>query len=102
MIRRPPRSTQSRSSAASDVYKRQTEDHFFAGASMAVESPVESESIEDQNGGPTGGPIGANQELSSGTTHGTTEPSKHEKTRTRRDLMRVKVTPTGLEPVLPP
>src|SRR5450756_913472 len=26
MIRRPPRSTQSRSSAASDVYKRQTED----------------------------------------------------------------------------
>src|SRR5680860_1826061 len=27
MIRRPPRSTQSRSSAASDVYKRQ-EDHF--------------------------------------------------------------------------
>src|SRR5450756_2814363 len=27
MIRRPPRSTQSRSSAASDVYKRQLEDH---------------------------------------------------------------------------
>eukprot|EP01016_Furgasonia_blochmanni_P040587 TRINITY_DN5192_c0_g1_i10.p1 TRINITY_DN5192_c0_g1~~TRINITY_DN5192_c0_g1_i10.p1 ORF type:complete len:163 (+),score=33.68 TRINITY_DN5192_c0_g1_i10:97-585(+) len=33
MIRRPPRSTQSRSSAASDVYKRQTDDlsiHQFA------------------------------------------------------------------------
>ena len=35
MIRRPPRSTQSRSSAASDVYKRQVdriseEDEFFA------------------------------------------------------------------------
>src|SRR5450756_2426285 len=30
MIRRPPRSTQSRSSAASDVYKRQIEDsHSF-------------------------------------------------------------------------
>ena len=28
MIRRPPRSTQSRSSAASDVYKRQLEDLF--------------------------------------------------------------------------
>mgnify|MGYP007112055611 CR=1 FL=1 len=27
MIRRPPRSTQSRSSAASDVYKRQAVDH---------------------------------------------------------------------------
>src|SRR5450756_1659080 len=27
MIRRPPRSTQSRSSAASDVYKRQVDDH---------------------------------------------------------------------------
>ena len=27
MIRRPPRSTQSRSSAASDVYKRQVETH---------------------------------------------------------------------------
>src|SRR5450756_1920466 len=29
MIRRPPRSTQSRSSAASDVYKRQVLDHAF-------------------------------------------------------------------------
>ena len=27
MIRRPPRSTQSRSSAASDVYKRQLQEH---------------------------------------------------------------------------
>ena len=30
MIRRPPRSTQSRSSAASDVYKRQQEDRLSA------------------------------------------------------------------------
>src|SRR5450756_765631 len=30
MIRRPPRSTQSRSSAASDVYKRQGVDHWSA------------------------------------------------------------------------
>src|SRR5450756_3226061 len=30
MIRRPPRSTQSRSSAASDVYKRQARDHLYA------------------------------------------------------------------------
>eukprot|EP00657_Telonema_sp_P-1_P012909 TRINITY_DN97_c0_g1_i2.p1 TRINITY_DN97_c0_g1~~TRINITY_DN97_c0_g1_i2.p1 ORF type:complete len:108 (-),score=46.08 TRINITY_DN97_c0_g1_i2:126-449(-) len=29
MIRRPPRSTQSRSSAASDVYKRQVKTHHF-------------------------------------------------------------------------
>ena len=39
MIRRPPRSTQSRSSAASDVYKRQF--HFFiadkSGKSLIVE-----------------------------------------------------------------
>ena len=31
MIRRPPRSTQSRSSAASDVYKRQALDHLGRG-----------------------------------------------------------------------
>eukprot|EP00657_Telonema_sp_P-1_P009008 TRINITY_DN3197_c0_g1_i3.p1 TRINITY_DN3197_c0_g1~~TRINITY_DN3197_c0_g1_i3.p1 ORF type:complete len:124 (-),score=64.37 TRINITY_DN3197_c0_g1_i3:9-380(-) len=31
MIRRPPRSTQSRSSAASDVYKRQAKDHYQWG-----------------------------------------------------------------------
>src|SRR5450756_2310833 len=31
MIRRPPRSTQSRSSAASDVYKRQTRDRAARG-----------------------------------------------------------------------
>eukprot|EP01015_Nassula_variabilis_P022032 TRINITY_DN399_c0_g1_i11.p2 TRINITY_DN399_c0_g1~~TRINITY_DN399_c0_g1_i11.p2 ORF type:complete len:112 (-),score=56.49 TRINITY_DN399_c0_g1_i11:52-387(-) len=30
MIRRPPRSTQSRSSAASDVYKRQLLSYYFA------------------------------------------------------------------------
>ena len=33
MIRRPPRSTQSRSSAASDVYKRQVQGNVEAGAS---------------------------------------------------------------------
>ena len=32
MIRRPPRSTQSRSSAASDVYKRQIEDRDMIAA----------------------------------------------------------------------
>src|SRR5450756_2685320 len=31
MIRRPPRSTQSRSSAASDVYKRQVHEECLAG-----------------------------------------------------------------------
>src|SRR5450756_3214603 len=31
MIRRPPRSTESRSSAASDVYKRQFEDSVYRG-----------------------------------------------------------------------
>ena len=36
MIRRPPRSTQSRSSAASDVYKRQVLMGYGTGAIMAV------------------------------------------------------------------
>src|SRR5450756_799981 len=36
MIRRPPRSTQSRSSAASDVYKRQVDDQPPAGALQHV------------------------------------------------------------------
>src|SRR5450756_3150241 len=35
MIRRPPRSTQSRSSAASDVYKRQM--HYYTEAARRVE-----------------------------------------------------------------
>ena len=34
MIRRPPRSTQSRSSAASDVYKRQIVNGLFVAISM--------------------------------------------------------------------
>src|SRR5450756_2937712 len=34
MIRRPPRSTQSRSSAASDVYKRQCKDHPSLAAAL--------------------------------------------------------------------
>src|SRR5450756_2774212 len=37
MIRRPPRSTQSRSSAASDVYKRQHPDHASQSAVAAQE-----------------------------------------------------------------
>src|SRR5450756_1330022 len=40
MIRRPPRSTQSRSSAASDVYKRQ-------GLTL-VRSPYEPDNLPDQ------------------------------------------------------
>src|SRR5450756_3198490 len=36
MIRRPPRSTQSRSSAASDVYKRQPQDRGKMGASLVA------------------------------------------------------------------
>src|SRR5450756_2485297 len=36
MIRRPPRSTQSRSSAASDVYKRQVLAHVIAAKSGAI------------------------------------------------------------------
>src|SRR5450756_542582 len=44
MIRRPPRSTQSRSSAASDVYKRQSADRAermfeIGGGAEAIESP---------------------------------------------------------------
>src|SRR5680860_1899307 len=37
MIRRPPRSTQSRSSAASDVYKRQVFDSGLGGISVVHE-----------------------------------------------------------------
>src|SRR5665809_156334 len=40
MIRRPPRSTQSRSSAASDVYKRQ--DHMKRAAASALEAAQQS------------------------------------------------------------
>eukprot|EP00657_Telonema_sp_P-1_P002508 TRINITY_DN15819_c0_g1_i1.p2 TRINITY_DN15819_c0_g1~~TRINITY_DN15819_c0_g1_i1.p2 ORF type:complete len:121 (-),score=32.03 TRINITY_DN15819_c0_g1_i1:105-467(-) len=37
MIRRPPRSTQSRSSAASDVYKRQMEfESFYSGTLLKI------------------------------------------------------------------
>src|SRR5450756_2670814 len=37
MIRRPPRSTQSRSSAASDVYKRQTQWHLLGISPIATQ-----------------------------------------------------------------
>ena len=40
MIRRPPRSTQRRSSAASDVYKRQAVSHALMEVQVAYEVPV--------------------------------------------------------------
>src|SRR5450756_1769773 len=40
MIRRPPRSTQSRSSAASDVYKRQNQTDMMIGISPAESSDI--------------------------------------------------------------
>ena len=49
MIRRPPRSTLDRSSAASDVYKRQAEGvhvHFNKGSEVATESPAESPLVD--------------------------------------------------------
>ena len=62
---------------AEKSYLQVTLDHWKAGA---------SESAADQIGGPTGGPISANQGLSGGTTYGTTKPLKHEKSPVRRDL----------------
>ena len=40
MIRRPPRSTQSRSSAASDVYKRQLLADNIVKGKMKVDDPI--------------------------------------------------------------
>ena len=60
---------------AEKSYLQVTPDHWKAGA---------SESAADQIGGPTGGPISANQGLSGGTTYGTTKPLKHEKSPVRR------------------
>src|SRR5450756_2646600 len=46
MIRRPPRSTQSRSSAASDVYKRQVEDRLdLLPRALIVEHQVKAEVV---------------------------------------------------------
>ena len=45
MIRRPPRSTQSRSSAASDVYKRQ--DQNRAQAQLAKKAGVDLTTVKD-------------------------------------------------------
>src|SRR5450756_3167176 len=47
MIRRPPRSTQSRSSAASDVYKRQHKDYFTASKQTSTIAGVRSTLSED-------------------------------------------------------
>ena len=70
-------------------YLQVTEDHWSAGAV--------TETGMGENGGPTGGPISANLDESSGTT----EPQKHEKSSARLNLTELSVTPTGLEPVLP-
>src|SRR5450756_3179355 len=48
MIRRPPRSTQSRSSAASDVYKRQSVDS--ASEATTSNENVMSKSLENVDG----------------------------------------------------
>src|SRR5665811_2634182 len=45
MIRRPPRSTRVRSSAASDVYKRQAFNADFDGDQMAVHVPLSSAAV---------------------------------------------------------
>src|SRR5450756_1848080 len=59
MIRRPPRSTQSRSSAASDVYKRQGEgrvaEEFLDGVVSLV---VFARAIQDQGPGPVPAVVG--------------------------------------------
>src|SRR5678809_821735 len=46
MIRRPPRSTLDRSSAASDVYKRQIQITFLDAAGVAHENGVMREDLE--------------------------------------------------------
>src|SRR5450756_1783128 len=47
MIRRPPRSTQSRSSAASDVYKRQIKDSEINTKRVGIGSLVQVEDVEN-------------------------------------------------------
>src|SRR5450756_2660065 len=60
MIRRPPRSTQSRSSAASDVYKRQIQDpvsHDALGQEwQRVHAAIGGEERDRIGGGPEAGP----------------------------------------------
>eukprot|EP00657_Telonema_sp_P-1_P006823 TRINITY_DN2626_c0_g1_i1.p1 TRINITY_DN2626_c0_g1~~TRINITY_DN2626_c0_g1_i1.p1 ORF type:complete len:268 (-),score=61.36 TRINITY_DN2626_c0_g1_i1:298-1101(-) len=48
MIRRPPRSTQSRSSAASDVYKRQVSTQSTGGQDFPMESTIGREGLTAQ------------------------------------------------------
>src|SRR5665811_2637920 len=59
MIRRPPRSTRVRSSAASDVYKRQRENFALMGESRGVSEG--SETISSAQGGAPGGAASASQ-----------------------------------------
>ena len=48
MIRRPPRSTQSRSSAASDVYKRQAlAEHLRAEGHRRVKSKIDAKAFKN-------------------------------------------------------
>src|SRR5664280_3301442 len=55
MIRRPPRSTLSSSSAASDVYKRQPADSFdFDGATWMYRLSKEVQAWRDNQPAPTG------------------------------------------------
>src|SRR5450756_513642 len=54
MIRRPPRSTQSRSSAASDVYKRQREDCLGSKHDKVLEGPIGKHRTPDDRTGRNG------------------------------------------------
>ena len=73
MIRRPPRSTLDRSSAASDVYKRQGEEHGAVEAQLAL--PDGAQPAEDLDAG------------GDGDDHGGcllyTSPSPRDRTRSR-------------------
>src|SRR5680860_1464665 len=55
MIRRPPRSTQSRSSAASDVYKRQVEEDAVGGVQTVGFPVVHADPVGVELGRAVGG-----------------------------------------------
>ena len=62
-------------------YLQVTPDHWKAGATTSAPGSI-------QNGGPTGGPISANQGRSEGDSPNAQHEENHEKSRTRCDLMR--------------